>query len=40
MHSSHRQVYSHARCYDVAFGFRDIVAECDALVALAMRRKR
>jgi SAM-dependent methyltransferase len=37
VNSGHRQVYSEARCYDVAFGFRDIVAECDTLAALAMR---
>jgi hypothetical protein len=28
-------MYERASCYDVAFGFRDFAAECDALVALA-----
>lgn len=37
MDSSHQRVYSAARCYDVAFGFRDIAAECDALAHLATR---
>lgn len=37
MNSSHSQVYSQARCYDVAFNFRDIVAECDTMAALAKR---
>jgi len=32
---SHDQIYERARCYDVAFGFRDVAAECDALLALA-----
>ena len=37
MDSSHHRVYSAAQCYDVAFGFRDIAAECDTLARLAMR---
>jgi len=35
MTTSHDQIYERARCYDTAFGFRDVAAECDALVALA-----
>ena len=35
MRPSHDQIYERARCYDIAFGFRDVAAECDALVALA-----
>jgi len=34
---SHAQVYHQARCYDVAFGFRDVAAECDTLAALVAR---
>lgn len=37
MNSSHRRVYDQARCYDIAFGFRNVAAECDTLAALAMR---
>ena len=37
MDSSHHRVYSLAHCYDVAFNFRDIGAECDALTQLAQR---
>jgi hypothetical protein len=37
MNTSHPRVYSAARCYDVAFGFRDIAAECDTLAQLAAR---
>ena len=37
MDKSHHRVYSAAQCYDVAFGFRDIAAECDALADLATR---
>jgi len=37
MHLSHRHIYQHARAYDVAFGFRDIAAECNTLTALALR---
>jgi SAM-dependent methyltransferase len=32
-----KTVYDQARLYDVAFSFRDIGAECDALTALAQR---
>jgi len=32
---SHDQIYERARCYDIAFGFRNFAAECDAPVALA-----
>ena len=35
MRPSHDQIYERARCYDIDFGFRDVAAECDALVALA-----
>ena len=35
MRPSHDQIYERARCYDIAFGFRDVAAECDALMALA-----
>ena len=35
MTPNHHQIYDRARCYDVAFGSRDVAAECDALVALA-----
>ena len=34
---SHNRVYSAVQCYDVAFNFRDIGAECDALAHLAER---
>lgn len=37
MHPNHRHIYQHARAYDVAFGFRDIPAECNTLAALALR---
>lgn len=37
MDTNHRRIYDRARCYDVAFGFRDIAAECDTLAALAAR---
>ena len=37
MDTSHHRIYEHARCYDVAFGFRDVAAECDTLAALAVR---
>ena len=37
MDSSHHRVYSAAQCYAVAFGFRDIAAECNTLARLAMR---
>ena len=37
MTSDHPRVYSAAQCYDVAFNFRDIVAECDTLAHLALR---
>lgn len=33
----HQRVYSAAQCYDVAFNFRDIAAECDTLARLAVR---
>ena len=35
--ANHRQVYQRARCYDVAFSYRDVPAECEALLALAAR---
>jgi len=35
MTPSHDRIYERARCYDIAFGFRDVAAECDALVAMA-----
>lgn len=35
--TNHHRIYEHARCYDIAFGFRDVAAECDALAALAAR---
>ena len=35
--SNHRQIYRRALCYDVAFSFRDVPAECAALLALAER---
>ena len=37
MDTNHRRIYDRAHCYDVAFGFRDIAAECDTLAALALR---
>jgi SAM-dependent methyltransferase len=37
MNPSHHRIYHQARCYDVAFGFRDVSAECDTLAALASR---
>ena len=37
---THHRVYDEARCYDVAFGFRDVVAECDTLTALLARHGR
>ena len=37
MDPNHQRLYHHARCYDVAFGFRDVPAECDALAAMALR---
>ena len=37
MDPNHALIYQHARCYDVAFGFRDIAAECDTLASLAAR---
>jgi SAM-dependent methyltransferase len=37
MEPSHQRVYSAAECYDVAFNFRDIAAECDTLTSLAER---
>lgn len=40
MGSDHQRVYSAARCYDVAFNFRDIAAECDTLAQLAARHGR
>ena len=35
--SSHQQIYQRARCYDVAFSFRDVAAECEALLSIATR---
>ena len=37
---THSRVYDEARCYDVAFGFRDVGAECDTLAALVARHGR
>lgn len=37
MESNHHRIYHLARCYDVAFGFRDVVAECDTLAELVAR---
>ncbi len=37
MDPNHQRIYDQARCYDVAFGFRDVAAECDSLTALATR---
>lgn len=37
MDESHRDVYRHAICYDVAFGFRDVAGECDTLTTLLHR---
>ncbi|HRI18924.1 MAG TPA: class I SAM-dependent methyltransferase [Burkholderiaceae bacterium] len=37
MDLNHRRIYDQARCYDVAFGFRDVAAECDTLTDLAAR---
>lgn len=37
MDPSHQHIYDQARCYDVAFGFRDVAAECDTLAALVAR---
>lgn len=36
----HPRIYAQARAYDIAFGFRDVAAECDALAALAARHGR
>jgi len=37
MDSNHHLIYQQARAYDVAFGFRDIAAECSTLAALVSR---
>jgi Methyltransferase domain len=37
MQPNHRHIYQQARAYDVAFGFRDIRAECNTLAALVSR---
>ncbi len=37
MDPSHHRIYHQARCYDVAFGFRNVPAECDTLAALMSR---
>lgn len=37
MDPGHPRIYQHARCYDVAFGFRDVAAECDTLAELMAR---
>jgi SAM-dependent methyltransferase len=34
---SHHKVYGKAELYDIAFGFRDVPAECDALLEIASR---
>ena len=35
METQHHRTYEQARVYDVAFGFRHVPAECDALAAMA-----
>ena len=40
MDAHHRRTYEYARVYDVAFGFRDVAAECDALATMAQRHGR
>ncbi|MDO9355748.1 MAG: class I SAM-dependent methyltransferase, partial [Solirubrobacteraceae bacterium] len=37
MEPGHPLIYQHARCYDIAFAFRDIAVECDTLEAIALR---
>lgn len=37
METNHQALYHQARCYDVAFSFRDVMAECDTLAALWAR---
>lgn len=37
MDPNHRQIYDHARLYDVAFSFRDVAVECNTLAALLRR---
>jgi SAM-dependent methyltransferase len=37
MDRNHQRIYQQARAYDVAFGFRDIPAECNTLAALVSR---
>lgn len=37
MDANHHRTYKLAHCYDVAFGFRDVAAECDNLAALSTR---
>ncbi len=37
MDASHSHIYHQARCYDVAFGFRNVAAECDTLAGLVAR---
>jgi Methyltransferase domain len=37
MDAHHRRTYELPRIYDVAFGFRDVAAECDALAAMLLR---
>ena len=37
MDPSHHRIYQQARAYDVAFGFRDIPAECNSLAALVLK---
>lgn len=37
MEPTHHRIYQQARCYDVAFGFRNVPAECDTLAALVQR---
>jgi hypothetical protein len=36
-HPHHRRSYEQARLYDLAFGFRNVPAECDALAEMAAR---
>lgn len=37
MDAHHRRTYELPRIYDVAFGFRNVAAECDALAAMVQR---
>ncbi|MEP7283787.1 MAG: class I SAM-dependent methyltransferase [Rubrivivax sp.] len=39
MDAHHDEIYRQARCVDVAFGFRDIGAECDALASITAQHR-